>query len=303
MRNQQVNMTIADEMSSPINILPTVTVRLGQEKWSMNLSRGLFDCGSQPNLIVNNLIKKLNLKVQSVRTNILGLSCSPIRITRQVTLKVYPWFDSNDFVELTFWVLPKNAKWHPLLPDRIIRPSEIKLSREMTLADPLFWKPENVQLLLGIGACARILEPSLFKVSDGLIEQQTKLGAVVMGNLGDSCATTASHVFSSVKECSSHDIEHLIKRFWEVEELPSVSKKSKEHQLVEKIFTEGYTRDENGRFSVPIPINPEVKEIGDSRPMALKRFHILENRFEREPDYKAAYVKFMREYNIAGPYD
>lgn len=78
MKKQNVHMTMSKEIVSPISILPTVMVRIGQDKIYIALSRGLCDCGSQPNLITNRLVKKLNLKVQSVRTNILGLSCSPV---------------------------------------------------------------------------------------------------------------------------------------------------------------------------------------------------------------------------------
>lgn len=42
------------------------------------------------------------------------------------------------------------------------------------LADPLFWKPDNVQVLLGAGACAQILETFMFKMDERLLEQENK---------------------------------------------------------------------------------------------------------------------------------
>lgn len=287
------------ETALPICILPTAVVRLGQFNVQTDPTRGLCDTGSQPNLITNQIVRKYGLRAKPTRTTITGLSCYPIKITRQINLKVYPWFDPTSSIELNFWVLPKEAKWHPLMPDRTIRASEVNLSKEMILADPLFWKPDNVQLLLGIEACVQIIEPSLFKVNEKLIEQQTKLGAVLMGSLGTNEPTTLK-VNTMIQECNSKDIEQLIKKFWEIEEIPEIAKKSKEHQLVEKIFFDKYTRARNGRFSVPIPIDPKIKEIGDSRPMALKRFHILESRFDREPEFKEQYVNFMREYQELG---
>lgn len=293
-------MTMTKEIVSPVSILPTVVVRVGQEKFGKDLVRGLCDSGSQPNLITNRLVRRLNLQTQPIKMNITGLSFSPIRITRSIQLKIYPWFDSNKFTELTFWVLPRDAKWHPILPDRIVRPAEIKLVENISLADPLFWKPSGVDLLLGVGACAKIIKSPVVELSDGLVEQQTELGAMILGNLGGSNGISTSRAYSVKNECNLEDIEGLIKKFWEIEELPEVPKKSKEHQLVEKIFAERHTRDENGRFYVPIPINPDVKEIGSSESMARKRFHILERRFEKEPEFKRAYVDFMREYKELG---
>ena len=42
--------------------------------------------------------------------------------------------------------------------------------------------------------------------------------------------------------------------------------------MVENHFMETYKRDESGRFIVKIPLNREIKELGGSREIALKRF-------------------------------
>lgn len=169
----------------------------------------------------------------------------------------------------------------------------------MALADPMFWKPENVQLLLGIDACTQLLETPSAKLNGNMIQQNTKLGAIVMGSV-ESSDSNEFVANATIKEDNSKEIENLVRRFWEVEEVPLRSNKSKEHELVEKIFNEKFTRDKQGRFSVPIPLNPNVKRIGESRQIALKRFHILEKRFAREPEYRKQYVKFMREYEQLG---
>lgn len=62
------------------------------------------------------------------------------------------------------------------------------------------------------------------------------------------------------------------------------------------IFLDKHYQDANGRFIVTIPLNPNVKELGSSRAMALKRFLMLEKKFERDEPFKQHYVEFMREY-------
>lgn len=73
-----------------------------------------------------------------------------------------------------------------------------------------------------------------------------------------------------------------------------------EHELVEQIFQETHYRDEQGRFVVEIPMNPNVEELGSSRAIALKRFFMLERKFEKDEAFKQQYVEFMREYESLG---
>lgn len=69
---------------------------------------------------------------------------------------------------------------------------------------------------------------------------------------------------------------------------------------MEDIFRKTYFRDENGRFVVTIPLNPNVKELGSSRAIALKRFLMLEKRFQRDREFHRKYVETMREYEQLG---
>lgn len=261
--------------------------------------RGLFDTGSHLNLIANSVIKRYGFRCQPRRTRVTGLECTPVQITRHIKARICSWFDPEKYIEIVICILPRDSKWKPSLPNRLVHSDEIQLTEKMALADPMFWKPENVQLLLGIDACTQILETPLVKLNGNMIQQNTKLGSIVMGSV-DSSNLSDCVVSTTIREDNSKGIESLVKRFWEIEEVPLRSNKSKEHELVEKIFNEKFTRDKTGRFSVPIPLNPKINRIGESRHIALKRFRILENRFAKEPEYQKQYIKFMREYEALG---
>lgn len=71
-------------------------------------------------------------------------------------------------------------------------------------------------------------------------------------------------------------------------------------QMVEKFFITNYQRDDFGRFSVAIPLNPSIEELGSSRDFALKRFSMLEKRFEKDPIFKQKYLEFIKEYELLG---
>lgn len=287
------------ETLRPLQLLPTVLVRIRiGDNWS-NPVRGLFDTGSHLNLVTNNVIRRYRFRCQPMRTRVTGLECTPVQITRQIKARIYSWFDPEKYIEITICILPRDSKWKPSLPNRMVHSNEIQLTEKMALADQMFWKPENVQLLLGIDACTQLLETPLVKLNGNVIQQNTKLGSIVMGSV-DSSNLTNCVVNSSIREDNLNEIESLVKRFWEIEEVPSRSNKSKEHELVEKIFNEKFTRDKSGRFSVPIPLNPKINRIGESRQIALKRFRILENRFAKEPEFRKQYIRFMREYEELG---
>lgn len=51
---------------------------------------------------------------------------------------------------------------------------------------------------------------------------------------------------------------------------------------------------------VGIPLRTEISEIGSSREAALRRYHALERRFDRDPELRTKYVKGMNELMDAG---
>lgn len=261
--------------------------------------RALGDTGSQPNLMVHNIMKKNGFVGTPKYTGLLGISGSPVRIRQQITVKIFPWFDSEQFVEATFWILPKGSKWCNILPDRTIKPDEVNLSNELSLADPMFWKPDQIQLLFGIEIWAQLIQPKVIELNRALIQQDTKIGSVIMGKTGTGPAQS-NHKTFNIREYNYKELENLLKRMWEIEQVPNKSQKSREQELVEKIFKEKSIRDESGRFHVPILLQPNVSDIGDLRNVAMKRFFYLEKRFKKEPEHHEKYVEFMREYEKLG---
>lgn len=70
------------EISRPLQLLPTLLVRINiGDKWTDPI-RGLFDTGSQLNLVTNKVIKRYGFRFHSMRTRVTGLECEPVQITR-----------------------------------------------------------------------------------------------------------------------------------------------------------------------------------------------------------------------------
>lgn len=95
-------------------------------------------------------------------------------------------------------------------------------------------------------------------------------------------------------------LNNTIQRFWDLESVEEKRHRSSEKKFCADVFDRETFRDENGRYVVSIPIDPNAALLGDSRLKALQRFYQIENRFARDTDYHREYVKFMRDYIDSG---
>lgn len=66
-------------------------------------------------------------------------------------------------------------------------------------------------------------------------------------------------------------------------------------------FLRNVNRNSQGRFIVSLPIKEDkITHLGESRLLAMRRFHSLERKFRRQPDLRAEYSRFMAEYQALG---
>jgi len=98
----------------------------------------------------------------------------------------------------------------------------------------------------------------------------------------------------------SDPIDSLIKKFWELEELPITCHLSPADIAAEKIYTTTTTRLSSGRFVVTLPFLSLRPLLGDSKTLALQRFKALEFRLTRNKNLQAQYAEFMHDYLTAG---
>ncbi|XP_018374271.1 PREDICTED: uncharacterized protein LOC108768369 [Trachymyrmex cornetzi] len=72
---------------------------------------------------------------------------------------------------------------------------------------------------------------------------------------------------------------------------------SPEEQACERLFKETTTRNCEGRFVVQLPIKPDkLKQIGNSKEVAMRHFKSLERRLIKDPKMYSDYKQFMQEY-------
>lgn len=88
-----------------------VRIQIGKTK--SEPIRALCDFGSQPNLVTQNVVRNYSLRPTQVNFGLTGISGELMKIRwkiRKIKVKIFPWFDSYDYIDVDLWVIPKESK-------------------------------------------------------------------------------------------------------------------------------------------------------------------------------------------------
>lgn len=278
------------------SLLPTILVRLECNGITYGPVRALLDSGAHPNIIDFSFFKKLSRPLtRSLKERVVGIEGQPLEIKRSALIRIRPWFESDEFIDEEYWILPKGNSRLTILPAKAL-PATTALSSEYKLADPNYHMPSDTPLLLGIRIFSRIISAVIGRDHNYTTLLQTTFGVVVMGP--HPIEDEVSQVNSSF-ECQQDDrLDELLQRLWEmdrIKERGSNSMRTMEQELVEQHFIDTHYRDGSGRFVVSIPIKTNISKIGSSRETALRRFFGLERKLESNSDLKQFYVEQMEQ--------
>ena len=130
-------------------------------------------------------------------------------------------------------------------------------------------------------------EKSNFHLSKGLALRETIFGWVVIGQTHQSKSTYQVQVF--------HCLDTSLQKFWELENVPQVSKHTGDELACEQHYLDTITRVNNGRFFVKLSFKDNGSILGDSLQNAQRRFLRLEKRLKL-PEMKQQYTDFINQY-------
>ncbi|GFV70308.1 integrase catalytic domain-containing protein [Trichonephila clavipes] len=167
----------------------------------------------------------------------------------------------------------------------------------LKLADKNFNIPERVQMLLGAEVFYELMLPGQFKTEgSNVIFQNTVFGFIVSGS-------TSSDV-KGKEHCgfiqAADNLEHSIKKFWEIENVEIDSVKTRGLDTCEDHFKNTHSRDDQGRYTVAMPLKEDPSCLGESRQPAIQRLNSLGKRLSRNKEYLSLYEKFLQEYEDLG---
>nr|XP_012217069.1 PREDICTED: uncharacterized protein LOC105668938 [Linepithema humile] len=157
----------------------------------------------------------------------------------------------------------------------------------------------SIQLLIGADIYGAVLLEGLRKGPLGSPTAQcTIFGWIVTGPVNETDAQ-ASVCAASVNS-TSVDLDKLLVRFWETEEVPSKSILTADEESCETHFRTTHSREESGRYIVRFPFKQSPPPIGESLSIASCLYGKLERRLSRDPYLVLEYNSFLQKYRDLG---
>ncbi|KFM72413.1 hypothetical protein X975_11948, partial [Stegodyphus mimosarum] len=257
--------------------------------------RALLDSGSQNNFITKECMELLNLKRKKISASISGINGAVMSIKENAIATIAN--STRDFIRtLHFFVVRKMTR---ITPARHLHIPDLKQLQSIGLANPEFYKPGPIHVLLSNEVFFDLLGTNRINKQD-LILQQSVFGYIVSGSVRMPQQDNIDN-YCGVVETMDHLSDNL-RRFWEIEGVNDSKKvKSQEEEFCEKHFLRTHCRQDDGRYVVEMPIKEEgLSLLGDSRENASKRMNYLLKRFARNPAMKHLYEDFIEEYNKLG---
>ncbi|XP_072380763.1 uncharacterized protein [Diabrotica undecimpunctata] len=274
-------------------------------------ARCILDSGSQSSFVSKDLVQKLNLSPYSKRLQISTISEHSSFSNKMVDLEIFPYKRNGNGFKISCAILDNITC---RLPQVSINRSKFNIPSTVTLADPTYSVPGNIDLLLASDIYSELLSDGLIRLGKGLpVLQNTHLGYIMFGSLPSyalhkgiyhsQLSPTQSNVSLFVQSTSEEDkLDNTIRQFFEVEEVTPSVKISSFQDLAEQIFTETTQILPSGRFQVKLPLISETahKMLGNSYNMARKRFISLENKLLKHENVYSQYKAFINEYVSLG---
>lgn len=290
-----VTSLIVQGQPQRVVLLSTVQIDISDIHGRKHSFRALLDSGSQASFITETAANILMLHKRYSPVNITTFANSASTRVREITtVKITPSGKSTPFFSVDTLIVPQITG---LTPQTHVTPQNWENIKNLPLADPSYFIPRPVDLLLGADILPSILLNGQRAGNNNEPRaMETVFGWVLMG------PTNVRNLSSVTTFCVSvfETLDNQLKQFWELEEIPTVRRLSPEDALAEDIYKTTTTRQNNGRFIVTIPFKTPRPLLGDSRTVALQRYKSLETRLNNNQSLRQQYSDFMQDYLKSG---
>ncbi|KAI5630934.1 putative peptidase (DUF1758) domain-containing protein [Phthorimaea operculella] len=252
-------------------------------------ARAFLDPGSMSSMITESMVELMGITCDPGLTTISGINNLKLEVSKQCGIRVKSLVNKSH-VDVTCLVVPQVTN---MLPGAPVDTSLFSIPSTFVLADPNYYRPSEVHILLGEDVCNEIICQKRVSLGHRMPTlTESILGWLVSGPTGKVKTTTSNVTCNFTQE-----IRQDLAKFWELEDIPpSPSRKSlsKEEEMCEAHFVENTVRLPDGRFSVKIPLleSPE-KTLGNSYYIAKKRFFSLEKKLHKN-NRKEEYSQFLK---------
>lgn len=276
-------------------ILGTALVKLQIGTFITKTFRAICDTGAQAGLIRASVAKENAFPLKQCSRYVYGIGGGNV-ITRKVQAFIIPWYQSDYRVFTELYLSDEYGGEQPWVSLSSIKPPE-----NLTMADPYFYNPNSLDILLAADVWSEIVGATLYRHIFGAVMHETQLGYVIMGKAwiqeAFNCGIYQALVAPTIEEKPQIDkLDDLFKAFFHAEGTPEEeSQWTVEEQMVEDLYKKNVYRKPNGSYVVKLPFKPG-KMLGDSRKIAMRRWFALESKLQKNDNLRAKYVEFMREF-------
>ncbi|CAG4976903.1 unnamed protein product [Colias eurytheme] len=285
-------------------ILSTALVKLYDSNNREHIGRACLDSGSTSSLLSEKMFRQLNLPYNRIDQSVLGINNATTHINKMCQLSLKSL--NEKFVrKINCFVLPSLTD---NVPSRTVDISNLNIPTNVCLADPHFYTPASVDIILGADIFWDIVGSQRIKLGvDKPILCDTRLGWIVSGPMNNSSyqpnPIQCNYVNGNpTSDIFNQNVQNQLTRFWNLEEVNNIksSSYSPEQKLCEEHFVKNTTRLKDGRFCVRIPLKEDPSVLGDSLQRAKQCFLSLERRLLKQPKLYEMYREFISEYQSLG---
>ncbi|XP_073814286.1 uncharacterized protein isoform X1 [Musca autumnalis] len=278
-------------------VIPTAVILMKDNCGSFHTVRALLDSCSELNFISEETAKRLKLKFRPFSQEISGIAevRTAIKFSVDTTIKSR----SSSFESSSSFAVTKTIS--SCQPDELMNTSQWKIPQNIELADPLFYKPQRIDVLLSAEIFFDLLLDGRISLGNGLPHLTNTVFGWIVGGSSPSRPSSRSLTCNLIVSTREQNIDKTLKQIWEVEEYSKSSTPcNEEEQACEDHFVANSRFDSYGRVQVRLPFKKLPYCLGNSFEIARKGFLSLERRLERDSTLKSMYEAIMQEYVSLG---
>ncbi|XP_054745714.1 uncharacterized protein LOC129250098 [Anastrepha obliqua] len=278
-------------------ILGTAIIHVFNSRGVSIRARALLDSGSQLHFITEKLAQHLRVTRKGVDIDVSGIGQRRTKAQHLCCITIKSLTEEYS-ATIDALIIPSITSCQP---SRRIDQSTISIPDTISIADPTFNIPGQIDILIGAGLFFEILSKGQIRLN-GPVIQNTKFGWVVAGAIPAHITSAADpsppyKAFTSVT--SESILDKLLERFWAIEDIPASSSStlSSDELECESYFSSTTHRcPVTNKFIVRLPFRDEPHHLGSSEETAGKRMFSLESKLNQNSNLRRDYNEFMEEY-------
>ncbi|XP_073950909.1 uncharacterized protein [Choristoneura fumiferana] len=255
--------------------------------------RALLDPCSQESFMSESTAQTMGLKRTHVNGHVSGLGQMRTPIRFSVDLEISSRIKPEKTLRITTYLVKRVTS---IMPSEKLPIENWSHLRDLELADPTYYQPGHIDILLGVDVYNEMILTDLRKGNPGSpIALQTHLGWIISGKVNID-EDNKDKPFVSMH--LNMELNTMLRRFWELETTEEEKETMTAEEIrAEEIYEKTTKREEDGRYIVELPFRREPPILpSNSREIAIKRWNSLENRLEKSSQLKRDYNQVIEEY-------